>query len=86
MKKFIIPFALIISLALASCSKSSDTVDPRDQMVGTYTGVGAWYLFGNGTSSFTSDERRKKNIEPARNGGRGRAQELWRQRLCTASL
>ena len=35
---------------------------------GTASGVGAWYLFGNGTSSFTSDERRKKNIEPARNG------------------
>lgn len=30
--------------------------------------VGIWYLYGNGTSSFTSDQRLKKNIEPARDG------------------
>jgi len=30
--------------------------------------VGNWYLYGNGTSSFSSDERLKKNIETTRNG------------------
>jgi len=31
-------------------------------------GVAIYYLYGNGTSSFTSDVRLKKNIETARNG------------------
>jgi len=35
---------------------------------GVTSNVGIWYLYGNGTSSFTSDERLKKNIEPARRG------------------
>jgi hypothetical protein len=30
--------------------------------------VGNWYLYGNGTTSFTSDERLKKNIETTRDG------------------
>jgi hypothetical protein len=30
--------------------------------------VGNWYLYGNGTTSFTSDQRLKKNIESTRNG------------------
>ena len=30
--------------------------------------VGNWYLYGNGTTSFTSDSRLKKNIETTRNG------------------
>jgi hypothetical protein len=35
---------------------------------GLTQGVGFWYLYGNGTSSWTSDERKKKNIETTRNG------------------
>lgn len=31
-------------------------------------GVGIWRLTGNGTSTFTSDERKKKNIETTRDG------------------
>jgi hypothetical protein len=31
-------------------------------------GVGIYYLYGNGTTSFSSDSRLKKNIETARNG------------------
>jgi hypothetical protein len=31
-------------------------------------GVNIWYLYGNGTTSFSSDARLKKNIETARNG------------------
>ena len=32
------------------------------------TGSNFWYLYGNGTTSFSSDERLKKNIETARSG------------------
>lgn len=35
---------------------------------GTTENVNIWYLYGNGTSSFTSDQRLKKNIESARDG------------------
>jgi len=35
---------------------------------GTTAGISTWYLFGNGTMSFTSDERQKKNIETTRDG------------------
>jgi hypothetical protein len=35
---------------------------------GLTQGVSFWYLYGNGTSSWTSDERKKKNIETTRNG------------------
>ena len=31
-------------------------------------GVAIYYLYGNGTTSFSSDKRLKKNIETARNG------------------
>jgi len=31
-------------------------------------GVGTWYLWGNGTTTFSSDARLKKNIESTRNG------------------
>jgi hypothetical protein len=31
-------------------------------------GGGNWYLYGNGTSSFSSDQRLKKNIATTRNG------------------
>ena len=35
---------------------------------GNTNAVGNWYLYGNGTTSFTSDQRLKKNIESTRNG------------------
>jgi len=35
---------------------------------GNTSGVGNWYLFGNGTTSFTSDARLKKNIVTTRDG------------------
>lgn len=35
---------------------------------GTTNGVNNWFLYGNGTTSYSSDERLKKNIETARNG------------------
>lgn len=35
---------------------------------GNTNNVGNWYLFGNGTTSFSSDERLKKNIETTRDG------------------
>jgi len=36
--------------------------------LGNTSGVGAWYLYGNGTSSWSSDARLKKNIETTRDG------------------
>jgi hypothetical protein len=36
--------------------------------LGTTSGVGSWYLYGNGTSSWSSDSRLKKNIETTRDG------------------
>jgi len=35
---------------------------------GTTQGIASYYLYGNGTSSFTSDERQKKNIVATRDG------------------
>ena len=35
---------------------------------GETRGFSNWYLYGNGTTSYSSDERLKKNIETARNG------------------
>ena len=35
---------------------------------GNTSGVGNWYLYGNGTTSYSSDERLKKNIVTTRNG------------------
>jgi hypothetical protein len=35
---------------------------------GNTSGVGNWYLFGNGTTSYTSDARLKKNIVTTRDG------------------
>jgi hypothetical protein len=35
---------------------------------GLTAGVNVWYLYGNGTSSYSSDERLKKNIETTRDG------------------
>jgi len=36
--------------------------------MGLTQGIGYYYLYGNGTSSFTSDVRKKKNIESTRDG------------------
>lgn len=35
---------------------------------GVTQSVAIWYLYGNGTTSYTSDERTKTNIKPARSG------------------
>jgi len=35
---------------------------------GNTSGVGNWYLWGNGTTTFSSDRRLKKNIESTRDG------------------
>jgi len=35
---------------------------------GNTNAVGNWYLYGNGTTSYSSDQRLKKNIETTRNG------------------
>jgi len=35
---------------------------------GNTSGVNNWYLYGNGTTSYSSDERLKKNIETTRDG------------------
>ncbi len=35
---------------------------------GVTNGVNLWYLYGNGTTSYSSDERLKNRFEPARNG------------------
>ena len=35
---------------------------------GVTQGVNTWYLYGNGTTSYSSDERLKKNIQTARDG------------------
>jgi len=35
---------------------------------GNTNAVGNWYLYGNGTTSYSSDQRLKKNIESARDG------------------
>jgi hypothetical protein len=35
---------------------------------GNTNGVGNWYLYGNGTTSYSSDQRLKKNIETTRDG------------------
>jgi hypothetical protein len=40
----------------------------RYHFFGNTVGVGTWALQDNGTSTWTSDERRKKNIETTRDG------------------
>ena len=40
----------------------------RNHFLGNTVGLGSWTLQGNGTSTWTSDERRKKNIETTRDG------------------
>jgi len=56
----------VISVASTLQSNGNNTSSAHFQ--GNTTGVGNWYLFGNGTSSYSSDERLKKNIETTRSG------------------
>jgi len=56
----------VISVASTLQSNGNNTSSAHYQ--GNTTGVGNWYLFGNGTSSYSSDERLKKNIETTRSG------------------
>jgi len=43
---------------------------------GNTNSVGNWYLYGNGTTSYSSDERLKKNIETTRDGYLSDIQQL----------
>ncbi len=56
----------VISVSSTLQSNGNNTSSAHYQ--GNTNGVGNWYLFGNGTSSYSSDERLKKNIETTRNG------------------
>jgi hypothetical protein len=55
-----------IGIASVLGSTANNTSSAHFQ--GATTGAGNWYLFGNGTTSYSSDNRLKKNIETARNG------------------
>ncbi len=56
----------VISVSSTLQSNGNNTSSAHYQ--GNTNGVGNWYLFGNGTSSYSSDERLKKNIETTRSG------------------
>jgi hypothetical protein len=56
----------VISFSSTLQSNGNNTNSAHFQ--GNTTSVGNWYLFGNGTSSYSSDERLKKNIETTRSG------------------
>lgn len=56
----------VISLASTLQSNGNNTSSAHFQ--GSTAGVGNWYLFGNGTTSYSSDQRLKKNIETTRDG------------------
>jgi hypothetical protein len=51
-----------ISVSLGSTANNTDSW----HLVGSTQTVGVWYLYGNGTTSYSSDERLKKNIVTAR--------------------
>jgi hypothetical protein len=53
-----------ISSSLGSTANNTNSA----HFQGGTAGAGNWYLFGNGTTSFTSDQRLKKNIETTRDG------------------
>jgi hypothetical protein len=53
-----------ISSSLGSTANNTSSA----HFQGGTSGAGNWYLFGNGTTSFTSDQRLKKNIETTRDG------------------
>ena len=54
----------VIATSMASQSNNTNTAHFK----ATTQGVGSWHLYGNGSSSFSSDERLKKNIETSRDG------------------
>ena len=54
----------VIATSMASQSNNTNTAHLKC----TTQGVGSWHLYGNGSSSFSSDERLKKNIETSRDG------------------
>ena len=53
---------------IVSTLKSNAGTAGSSHFRGETESVGNWYLLGNGTHTFTSDIRRKKNVETARNG------------------
>lgn len=53
-----------ISSSLGSTANNTNSA----HFQGGTAGAGNWYLFGNGTNGFTSDQRLKKNIETTRDG------------------
>ena len=54
----------VIHTSMASQSNNTNTAHFK----ATTQGIGSWHLYGNGSSSFSSDERLKKNIETSRDG------------------
>lgn len=53
-----------LNMTLQSGSNNTDSWHFR----GLTADVNAWFLYGNGTTSYSSDERLKKNIETTRDG------------------
>jgi hypothetical protein len=53
-----------ISSSLGSTANNTSSA----HFQGGTTGAGNWYLLGNGTTTYTSDQRLKKNIETTRDG------------------
>jgi hypothetical protein len=53
-----------LSVSLGSTANNTSSW----HFVGSTQTVGVWYLYGNGTTSYTSDSRVKKNIETTRDG------------------
>ena len=53
-----------IDISLESTGNSTNSWHLR----GVTQDINAWYLYGNGTTSYSSDERLKKNIETTREG------------------
>jgi hypothetical protein len=55
-------------IGFASTLQSNGNNTSSAHFQGNTNSVGNWYLFGNGTTSYSSDERLKKNIETTRDG------------------
>ncbi|NBQ98774.1 MAG: tail fiber domain-containing protein, partial [Microbacteriaceae bacterium] len=56
--------ALVSSIGVSGSANNTNCF----HLMGITQGVAYYYLYGNGTSSFTSDARKKKNIETTRDG------------------
>ena len=56
------------SSAIATIIQSNGNNTSTYHFWGNTSGVGNWYLYGNGTTSYTSDARLKKNIVTTRDG------------------